>query len=102
MEFITILIRQLPVYIMGSILFYKIFSYSEKPKYGTTKMIALATAIFYITRIVNFIFSMYALQYMIISGTIFLISNSFLYSTKRKGLFLVKGTFWWILEYIYE
>lgn len=102
MEFITILIRQLPVYIMGSIFFYKIFSYSEEPKYGTTKMIALATAISYITRIINSILSTYGLQYMIITGTIFLISNNFWYSTKRKGLFLAKGTFWWILEYVYE
>ncbi len=38
---------------MGSILFYKIFSYSGKPKYNTTKMIVLATAIFYVTKIVG-------------------------------------------------
>ncbi len=102
MEILIVLIRQMPVYIMAAMFFYKIFSHREKPKYSATKMVILMAIIFFATRIVNNIFNMYGIGYMIVAGGIVVVFNSFLYETKRKGLLLVKGVFLWIMEYGYE
>ncbi len=58
MEILTVLIRRVPVYIMGMIFFYKIFSHSEKTRYNATKMIVLLVIILYIARVVTSIFNM--------------------------------------------
>lgn len=102
MEYFIELIRQMPVYIMGAILFYKIGSHHEELKYSATKTVVLLAMTFCIMRVIGSVFNLDGVKYIIMSTSIFLPVITFLYSAKRKRLQLGKGIFFWIIEYVYE